>query len=262
MAPVTVVLESFLRDTDDWSSVESQGRFAQLIESQRNDFGPSESYLKSLVRQYVSQVDASNNPVEDDDLLGLILFYSMTKDSVVPDPLESCHVSFRIPTSQDLLRLRVFPRHNDVALKVWEAGACLAEYLLQNPQHVAGKQCCELGAGVGLTGLVVAAFCRPARLHMTDYTEACLSNLRHNIHINNEWLRKCIGDDDEAEGIIMQVSCTTCQMSCFQVFDGGVAGSLAYQMGTAYLERRDIWIGNYMRMKRIHYQLSMHCRNP
>ena len=93
-----------------------------------------------------------------------------------------------------MLRLRVFPRHNDVALKLWEAGACLVEYLLRNPHHVAGKNCCELGARVGLTGLVVSACCQPTSYHMTDYTEACLSNLEHNIQINNDLLQKNIGN--------------------------------------------------------------------
>lgn len=214
MAPVNVVMESFLSEmNDEWSSVESQARFAQLIESLRtDDFPPSESYLKSLVRQYVSRVELHpTKDVEDETLLGLILHYSMTKDTLLPDPLESCYASFCVPSTNMqkddlLLLLRVFPRHNDVGLKLWEAGACLAEYLLQNPHHVAGKKCCELGAGVGLTGLVVAANCHPTSFFMTDYTEACLSNLKHNIQINNEWLQKRIADKSSLEEIIAQVS--------------------------------------------------------
>lgn len=212
IAPVKVVLESFQRENNDWCGVESQGRFANLVECLRADkFKPLHSYMKSLVRQYVGQVEACDYEIENDSLLSLILDFSMTKDSIVPDPLESCYISFRVKPSQDgddsLLRLRVFPRHNDVALKLWEAGACLAEYLMHNPHHVTGKNCCELGSGIGLTGLVVMSHCQPTSIHMTDYTDACLSNLKHNVQVNGDWLQKCIHEEGRSlDEVITQVS--------------------------------------------------------
>jgi predicted nicotinamide N-methyase len=48
----------------------------------------------------------------------------------------------------------------------------------------------ELGAGVGLTGFVIAGCCGAKSVHMTDYTDACLLNLAHNILINNGWLSR------------------------------------------------------------------------
>lgn len=211
IAPINAVLESFQSKNNDWTSVESQGHFARLVESHRNEFGPYDRYLKSLVRLYVSRVEAGDNEIEDDSLLSLILHFSMTKDPVVPDPLESCYISFRIPSSADccsssLLRLRVFPRHNDVALKLWEAGACLAEYLMQNPQYVAGKECAELGSGIGLSGIVLAGCCQPLSFHMTDYTEAGLRNLQQNIKVNQEWSWEKMDDASRLQERITQVS--------------------------------------------------------
>ena len=86
-----------------------------------------------------------------------------------------------------------------------------------------GKSVVELGAGVGLTGLV-AACCSCAgtmatsgdsgqtmdgrsavgatRVHMTDYTEATLDNLGYNIELNKEWLRS----RGVNEGVVTSVS--------------------------------------------------------
>lgn len=206
MAPVKIVLESFQQEHKDLLNVEVQGCFATVIqETLQTEYHPGKSYLKSLVRQYVSQVDASSHDVQDEALLELILYFSMMKDSALPDPLESCHVSFSL-AEEDLLRLQVVPRHNNVALKVWEAGACLAEYLIQNPHYIKGKKGFELGAGVGLTGLVAMACCEPKAIHMTDYTEAGLNNLQHNIDINSEWIQKRVGSHVRLKEILTLVS--------------------------------------------------------
>ena len=76
------------------------------------------------------------------------------------------------------------------SLRLWEAGACLAEYFLVNKRLSSGKNFIELGAGVGLTGLVVAGCCGATSVHMTDYTDACLLNMEHTIETNEEWLKK------------------------------------------------------------------------
>jgi predicted nicotinamide N-methyase len=110
-----------------------------------------------------------------------------------PDPDANGYVSFRLPQqdSDNVVGIRVFPHHNDVGLRrVWEAGACLAEYLLSHPDLIRDKKVIELGAGVGLTGIVAAGLCQPMHVHMTDYTEACLDNMEHNISVNEDWLHR------------------------------------------------------------------------
>ena len=91
-------------------------------------------------------------------------------------------------TKHDLFRIRVYPHHNDVGVaKLWEAGACLAEYLIQHPDFVQGRRVIELGAGVGLTGLIAAAMGSES-VHMTDYTDATLENLSYNIALNSRFM--------------------------------------------------------------------------
>ena len=59
--------------------------------------------------------------------------------------------------SRNRSTVRIYPHHNNVGVqRVWEAGACLAEYLIQHPDTVRGRYVMEFGSGMGLMGLVVA----------------------------------------------------------------------------------------------------------
>jgi len=177
-------------------------------------FLPSRQYIQKLLQQYIIKLEECNIELQDDNLASLVCYFSMTKCSTLPDPTSSSLVTFRIiPKSNssmiindndtststnnkeddddDIIQIRTYPHHNDVGVaKVWEAGACLAEYIIYNPHCVKDKHVVELGAGVGLTGLIAAGICRAKSMHMTDYTEVCLDNLSYNVDINEEWLRK------------------------------------------------------------------------
>ena len=49
----------------------------------------------------------------------------------------------------------------------------------------------EVGSGVGLTGLVVVGLCRPIHVSLTDFTNACLTNLYHNVKLVDwDWLEE------------------------------------------------------------------------
>jgi len=179
-------------------------------------FLPSRRYIQKLLQQYITKLEEYNIELQDDNLASLVCYFSMTKCSTLPDPTSSSLVTFRIiPKSNssmkindnndtspstnnkedddddDIIQIRTYPHHNDVGVaKVWEAGACLAEYIIYNPHCVKDKNLVELGAGVGLTGLIAAGCSRAKSVHMTDYTEVCLDNLSYNVDINEEWLRK------------------------------------------------------------------------
>jgi hypothetical protein len=199
MAPIQEVIESFNSSVSKGkcpSDMEEQDRFSDLINTCREEFSPSERYLKALSRQYISQIERDGASVESDTLAEIVIQVTSSKEGF-PNPDESSYLSFFIPTdsfgksdpsSKRFLRIRQFPYHNDVSLRLWEAGACLAEYFLANKSRTAQKKVIELGAGVGLTGFVMAACCGVARIHLTGCTDACLRNLEHNISINKEWL--------------------------------------------------------------------------
>jgi hypothetical protein len=212
MARVEYVVETFRKSFENTcpnprAMIHEQDAFARLIvevESCWSEFGQPERYIKRLVSCFVNDVEKDDKTVESDALMELVFRTSLYKESM-PNCNEFCYLSFDLPTisersmiSKDtprrdspppLLRVRVYPYHNDVALRLWEAGSSLAEFFLKHPDILSGKHVLELGAGVGLTGLVITAFCQPVSVFLTDYTEACRLNLEHNLEINRKWLK-------------------------------------------------------------------------
>lgn len=88
-------------------------------------------------------------------------------------------------------------------LSVWASAVMLGRWVDQNAGLFAGKDCLELGAGTGLAGLVAATLPLCARAEggsvdatggrlsraadsvcLSDFAEATMSNLRHNIDTN------------------------------------------------------------------------------
>lgn len=227
MAPIDVVIDAFIDqendrlstcsgDSDVWS-IESQNQFALLIASSRYNkidlseehdeidwgdlqFFPSEQYVHKLVKRYTVRLEMENRAVEDDNLAGLICYLTRLSLSNLPDPTNPSIVRYQVSVAgesnaadyqqikDDLLSIRIYPQNNDVGVvKVWEAGAALAEYIIHNPQVIKERNVVELGAGVGLTGLVAAA-CGTKSMHMTDYTVQTLENIAFNVRYNERWL--------------------------------------------------------------------------
>lgn len=73
--------------------------------------------------------------------------------------------------------------HFPYGLLLWDAAIGLAEELTARPERVAGKRVLELGAGVGLPGLVARSL--GAQVTQTDYQAAALALARRNARQNN-----------------------------------------------------------------------------
>jgi predicted nicotinamide N-methyase len=99
------------------------------------------------------------------------------------------------------LRFRTYPYHNDVSLRLWEAGVVLAELLVSNrslSSLVRARRVVELGSGgVGLTGAVALCGCRAAHYTCTDFSTLAILNLRHNMMLN----RRALGVANKWEGL-------------------------------------------------------------
>ena len=75
--------------------------------------------------------------------------------------------------------LETFP----FGLMLWESAPVLAEALAERPQLVAGRRVLELGAGVGLAGLV-ARHLGAAQVRQTDTSEEALALCAMNAELN------------------------------------------------------------------------------
>lgn len=209
--PPTFTLEDFVRatahipDVIDVMKTRGQGSIAANLQDAfaaclryewERDAGVSKIYLYRLLSQFLVAQEESDCPPAD-DLLALWAIM-LASPFCCGDPLlngtcsqQSSFISYRFVNSilegSPYLSLRVFTHHNDVSLRLWEAGAVLSEYLLLAPHLVRDKMVVELGAGVGLTSLVTA-LCGARRVCATDYSAAALENLRFNFQHNQKYL--------------------------------------------------------------------------
>jgi protein-lysine N-methyltransferase EEF2KMT len=67
---------------------------------------------------------------------------------------------------------------------LFKAGFTLAEWCLENRQHLVRKTVLELGSGSGFTGLVVAAACEANEVFLTDGHSRVVDQLRENVLMN------------------------------------------------------------------------------
>ena len=221
MAPAPCVVQVALSGGDDMKAATKQDRFAAAVQRAWHDpYSPSKSYLSHLVKLFVERVGDENleSEVLMEVLLQVLSFSSSQNDpgsSTTTTELDtSCYLSFWMPldseektaeqkstcTGDHPLRVKVYPKHNDVALRLWEAGAFLAEYLVAHPSRLSGQYVVELGSGTGATALALAACSKIQGMYCTDLTPICLENLQHNIDMNQAWLAQCRTQKVLAEG--------------------------------------------------------------
>jgi hypothetical protein len=205
-----------------WVNKDAQEKFALLLRNilkpiyidsgESIEFLPTDRYIRKVLSKFAVKVEEHSCMIESDEFAELMMEYQMkpgSKNDSMPDPNECCYATFKLPISNNssvsrnihhpssaVVGIKIFPYHNDVGVrKVWEAGAALAEFLIIRPDLIKDKSILELGAGVGLTGIVISGLCEPKSVHLTDYTDATLINMEHNISINKRWIQNARGGD-------------------------------------------------------------------
>jgi len=175
---------------------------------------PPAYYLRSICQAYMKEILQFERNCALHDLLATIFADSLHSSEVSKNENELwVNLHYDLPSlKSSLLSIRVSPKHNDVGVrKVWEAGAALAEYLIYSHRcrpecNISGKAIFELGAGVGLTGLVIASSASTSAyrsansdhagqqlsissaksIFMSDHTSVVLENLAHNVELNRK----------------------------------------------------------------------------
>ncbi|KAF0690378.1 Aste57867_18213 [Aphanomyces stellatus] len=182
-----------LRGCDGYTTLEFQDLFmTQVVQNTIcDDYAPKRSYTFRILKLYVQDVENAGEELSDlllADVLASVCHKNVSLGSADLDELH--HVSYRIPRAgpvvvDDVITCRVAAAHNEVGMKLWEAGFFLAEYALSHPHVFQGKRILELGAGAGFTGLVIAAMPSvAAHVMLTDYAPVVMQNLRYNIEVN------------------------------------------------------------------------------
>ena len=72
---------------------------------------------------------------------------------------------------------------NSTGLTIWRASHLLCDYLVANPEFVKGKKVLELGAGLGLCG-ILSYHLQANKITLTDGDTDTLANMRINVNRN------------------------------------------------------------------------------
>lgn len=78
--------------------------------------------------------------------------------------------------------------HGTTGLNVWESALAISDWAIENRCHVNGKHILELGAGTGLSSLIIGKCCSPKTIHITDGNDRVIENLIENVANNFEKL--------------------------------------------------------------------------
>ena len=192
MAPLNVVFDR-IHSIPGWPTIETQDCVIQEIDRLTSKFPPSTKYMRSFVRKLSREVrDRIELTAGVGDILAEYIIKShcsrRTVEDDIDDNVESFH-TLPLPNG-GFVPLRVLRCHNQVGMKVWEAGLFLAELCIRcAPEVLASKTIIELGAGVGCTTITAVKAAvdtqyLPKRLILTEGPDEVVANLEFNAKNN------------------------------------------------------------------------------
>jgi predicted nicotinamide N-methyase len=195
LAPASAIIEAINRTINNWPSIEAQQQLATVLQC---DYllkfpTPAKSWkhlFKCIEKDVISRRSCIETEEEIfcDELMELIV----GSQTAVVEEDDAGYVSFCGINTHVKVPIRVVRSSNQVGTKVWGAGVYLGELCQRVPELLCGQDVIELGAGVGITGLLVGRCLprsqAPKSFLMTDFHMDIVDIIDHNIAINTETL--------------------------------------------------------------------------
>lgn len=184
-ALVSAILRRFNEDTG--LKLEDERGQATFVEALREalSYPPSTKWLASLLKEVVKAIEDRGGECSD-ELMELVVDTASKRASLSDTDVEAYYSIYDI--CGKTIACRAMRLHNDVGTKIWGAGLFLSSLCINRPDIFARRRVVELGCGIGLTGLCLAAAAAatapPESVVLTDYTLDTMNNLDHNIELN------------------------------------------------------------------------------
>ncbi|KAI9011154.1 putative methyltransferase-domain-containing protein [Gaertneriomyces semiglobifer] len=157
-------------------------------------YPPPPSYRLSFLKVLIQKIETQREDLSEDVLDAYLTLLGDQNDNstgkwykTYPVPLENGAISTCITLQESMSIVS----QGTTGLRTWEAALRFSEYLLHEPELVERKKVVELGAGVGLVGLICGAL-GAASVLLTDFEDSVLETLRRNIDINTGPLSKSL----------------------------------------------------------------------
>ncbi len=146
---------------------------------------------------WIEDGDNKHNHDEDDDDYG-------GGNSLFEDPRGEFELDFEQGISVCLMGIKAkYPMFlQSTGLTLWQSSKNLCTYLIANSQLVQKKKIVELGAGLGLAG-IVASKLGASKVVLTDGDTDTLENMRENVNMNKKTDNNNNHDDDDVQGVMI-----------------------------------------------------------
>lgn len=163
------------------------------------------NYVIRFLRFVIDALEKQNIEIHDDYFTTLCSFQSKSNDY---EDYSYKHYQVLNERTGQFERIILKENRNKIShgttgLNVWESALALSEWAIQNKHLFGDKHILELGAGTGLSSLLISKFCSPKSVHISDGNEKVVDNLLENVSNNFEQLnnsRQCFRNGEAIIG--------------------------------------------------------------
>lgn len=143
-------------------------------------------YVVRFIRFIIERLESQDIEVHGDFYTTLCNFQSKTNENP-----EYSFKHFQIKGNRNDTFDRIFVKENlnkisfgTTGLGIWESALALSEWAILNKEVFCNKNILELGAGTGLSSLIISKCCSPKSVFITDGNDKVIDNLRENVSYN------------------------------------------------------------------------------
>lgn len=142
-------------------------------------------YVIRFLRFIIDALESQNLDVHDDIYTTLCSIQSKSCDNS-----EYTYKHYQIPVNSGRTEIVILKENRNkissgtTGLNVWESALAISEWALQNEEIFRNKNILELGAGTGLSSLIIGKCCSPKSIHITDGNGKVIENLLENVGRN------------------------------------------------------------------------------
>lgn len=142
------------------------------------------NYVVRFLRFVIDALESQNLEIHDDIYTTLCAYQSKSDAGT-----EYSYKHYQINSNERFETVLLKENRNKISqgttgLNVWESALALSEWAIANTEIFRNKRVLELGAGTGLSSLVIGKCCSPKSIHITDGNERVIENLRENVSNN------------------------------------------------------------------------------